>query len=165
RRRAEIAGVTQQATGASAALLNVRGLQGRLGIAERRGLAAAAAYGPDVEYPAGYGTPEFNAAERRAAAGAGLAQEQQRLQILQQTYGLSQAETAQMTLRVIEAEKLVKIHQADGDQIKEGLAMLEAQVKAAAVLRAEFERTNALGGLAKGFADMADQAESAGTIM
>jgi len=85
--------------------------------------------------------------------------------VLTEVAGLTQAELAARQLLVVEADRALKFAQADTDKRKKALADLEAQVKTAAILRAEFERTDALGGLTKGFRDAADAAESTGRIM
>jgi hypothetical protein len=142
-----------------------RARQTRLDIAERRGLTAAERYGPSETYAEGFGTPEYFYNLRRERDQEALTKAQQQLQVRQQVYGLTIAQTAQLAEQSVELERQQKFLDANLDVSKQTLANEEARVKIAAIRQVELERTQPLEGLAKGFRDVAQEAESSGQIM
>lgn len=88
-----------------------------------------------------------------------------RAAILREQAGLTEQERATLDLIAIERDKILKLA---NDQLTPAQRLnveLEAQVKSAAILRSELERTDAAAGFAKGFKDVEEDWAASGRRM
>ncbi len=90
----------------------------------------------------------------------GLARD--RTQVLRDQYGLTEQQRESFDVILIQQERLVKLAEAGADERKRENVEFEASVRVASRLREEFERTDILGGMARGLREVSDELTSFG---